>query len=387
MLLGSYLTLLIGPTVAVPAPPSLLESLLRIEVEHREKNPEDDNDFGQSGFQIVFGVGRAGPADLLDFALASNPLLKVFNRVIMVVTMNAIPTVLMDGIITHIELNPSADPGQSTLTVMGKDVSVMMDLEDHPVEHPAQPEMVIALKLIATYAQYGLIPMVLPPPSVDIPLPIQRIPVQQESDLEFLHTMADALRVCVLRQARPCAVHQHRVLGAAPTRGDPAARRCRSRSAARRMSTASAFATMRWASRWSRASVQDSLTNQKMPVKTFASLRPPLSVFPALLVNQPNVPLRQYRATGLNLAQAFSRAQGETDRYSEAVVADGELDTMRYGGILNTRGLVGVRGAGYSYDGLWYVKRVKHRIERENYLQDFTLTREGLGSTVPVVIP
>ncbi len=103
MLLGSYLTLLIGPTVAVPAPPSLLESLQRIEVTH--------DDSGQSGFQIVFSVGRSGPTDLLDFALVSNPLLKVFNRVIMVVTMSTIPTVLMDGIITHLELNPSAEPG------------------------------------------------------------------------------------------------------------------------------------------------------------------------------------------------------------------------------------------------------------------------------------
>lgn len=378
MLLGSYLTLLIGPTVALPAPPSLLESLLRIEVEHRDE--------GQSGFQIVFSMGRTGPADLLDFALASNPLLKVFNRVIMVVTMNALPTVLMDGIITHIELNPSAEPGQSTLAVTGKDVSVMMDLEDHPVEHPAQPELVIALKLIATYAQYGLIPMVIPPPSVDMPLPIQRIPRQQGTDLAFLQDMADRFGYVFYVKPGPAPFTNTAYWGPPMRIGLPQRALSVALGGTTNVNRIS-FRNNALGVQVVEGQVQDSLTNQKMPVKTFASTRPPLSLMPALLANQPHVPLRQYRGAGLNVTQALARGQGQTDAASDAVVAEGELDTMRYGGILEARGIVGVRGAGFSYDGLWYVKRVKHRIERENYLQDFTLTREGLGSTVPVVIP
>jgi hypothetical protein len=46
-----------------------------------------------------------------------------------------------------------------------------------------------------------------------------------------------------------------------------------------------------------------------------------------------------------------------------------------------------VRGAGYNYDGLYYVKRVKHTLGRGQYKQAFTLTREGKGSTVPMVRP
>ena len=45
--------------------------------------------------------------------------------------------------------------------------------------------------------------------------------------------------------------------------------------------------------------------------------------------------------------------------------------------MLQPRGLVGVRGAGFSYDGLWYVKRVTHNIRKEEYKQSFTLAREG----------
>jgi hypothetical protein len=50
-------------------------------------------------------------------------------------------------------------------------------------------------------------------------------------------------------------------------------------------------------------------------------------------------------------------------------------------------GWSGPRGAGWQHDGLYYVKRVTHRITRDDYTQSFTLTREGVGATTPVVPP
>ena len=183
MLLGIHLTLLIGPTVAAPASPDVLEALKSVEVTH-----SDDR---RSGFQIVFEAGRSGPADLVDYKLLSNPLLRPFNRVILVVTFNAIPRVLMDGIITHQQLAPQNEAGASTLTITGEDVSVMMDMEEKVVEHPAQDETVIAFILIGSYAQYGLIPTVIPPLVIDPPIPTERIPVQRSTDLRYLQQLAE----------------------------------------------------------------------------------------------------------------------------------------------------------------------------------------------------
>ena len=42
------------------------------------------------------------------------------------------------------------------------------------------------------------------------------------------------------------------------------------------------------------------------------------------------------------------------------------------------RQLVGVRGAGQAYDGVYYVKTVTHSIKRGEYKQSFTLAREGI---------
>src|SRR5437867_1831755 len=131
-LLGIHLTLFIGKTPPTPASPFLAEALRSVEVTH--------NDQGPSGFQLTFQIGRSTALDLLDYRLLTNPLLQPFNRVILVVRFAIAPQVLMDGIITHQQLSPSNEPGGSTLTVTGEDVSVMMDLEQQHREFPAVPD-------------------------------------------------------------------------------------------------------------------------------------------------------------------------------------------------------------------------------------------------------
>jgi hypothetical protein len=61
------------------------------------------------------------------------------------------------------------------------------------------------------------------------------------------------------------------------------------------------------------------------------------------------------------------------------------LNVLRYGRILKARELVGVRGAGLAFDGLYYVKSVTHNIKKGEYKQDFQLARNGLISTLPKV--
>jgi hypothetical protein len=72
-------------------------------------------------------------------------------------------------------------------------------------------------------------------------------------------------------------------------------------------------------------------------------------------------------------------------QWADAVTGEGTLDVTRYGGILSARQLVGVRGAGPAFDGLYYVKSVTHKIKRGEYKQSFKLSRNGLVSTVPTV--
>jgi hypothetical protein len=81
------------------------------------------------------------------------------------------------------------------------------------------------------------------------------------------------------------------------------------------------------------------------------------------------------------LSKGLARAAGSQD----AVRGEGSLDMLRYGRVLKARQLVGVRGAGLAFDGLYYVNRVTSRIRRGEFRQSFSLVRNGLVSTVPGV--
>ncbi|HWX60324.1 hypothetical protein [Bradyrhizobium sp.] len=381
MLLGVNLSLLIGPTVPLPATPDIAEALQSASV--------TQNDEGRSGFQIVLQIGRAGPTDLLDYRLLLNPLLRPFNRVILTALFNAIPRVLIDGLITNQQFSPGNEPGTATLTLTGEDVSVAMDMEKKRAEWPAMSEMVIANVIIGSYAQYGLVPMVMPPPTIDQPLPIERTPVQQGTDLDYLKSMAQRFGFVFYVESGPVPGVNTAYWGPPNRTGLP--QRALTVNQCPEMNVDSInFTYNGLAPTIVDDVVQDKLTNSSMPVMTFASLRlPPLAAMPALPFQLPNVRTSLLdQSSGLSIIEAYAHAQGVTDKSVDSVVtAQGELDALRYGDVLTPRGIVGLRGAGFTFDGLYYVKSVSHSINKGKFKQRFNLSREGTGAITPVVIP
>ena len=376
-LLGTQLTLLIGPTVPLPAPVSFLEALESVEVTH--------NDTERSGFQLVFRAGR-GTSDLLDYGLMTSPLLRPCSRVVMIVTFCGIPALLMDGIITRQELKPGNDPGTGMFALTGEDVSVMMDQDEVSVEHPGQMDTVIVLKIIASYPQFGLIPQVIPPPTVDIPLPTERIPVQQCTDQEYVRHLAKCHGYVFYVTPGPAPLTNTAYWGPPVRIGVP------QRALSVNMGPNSNVSDLNFqfdalSPTFVSGQLRDRQTSQTLPLQTFASTRLPLSSQPAW-ATQAKVRTQQFRQSGLNAAQAFGKIQAETDNSNDQVItATGVLDASRYEALLKPRGVVGLRGTGFSYDGLYYVKQVKHQISIGQYTQNFTLTRDGLGAISPVVVP
>jgi len=84
-------------------------------------------------------------------------------------------------------------------------------------------------------------------------------------------------------------------------------------------------------------------------------------------------------------AQALMMGMAKASETADVVTGDGTISVLRYGGILQARQLVGVRGAGLAFDGLYYVDSTKHQIKLGEYKQSFTLKRNALVSNVPVV--
>jgi hypothetical protein len=377
-ILGLHLTLLMGPTVPLPVPEAALEMLDSVEVTH--------SDEGRSGFSIVFKALRSRK-DFIDYLLFASPQFKAGNRVIISALFGSIPLVLMDGIITNHQLQPGTPGGDpASLTLMGEDISVMMDLQEKNVEHPAQPDNLIALKILLSYAQYGLVPLVIPPVTMDIPNPIERTPVQRGTDLAYLQEMAR-------RYAYTFYVLPGPVIGANTAYWGPPIRvGIPQRALTVDMGPDTNVDALKIErtpvdASTAQGSVQDRTSNQRIPVMSFLTTRPPLAINNPLLDRVLTRTEVFGGRSGQNAQQAMSEAQARTDQSMDTVKVEGELNTMKYGMPLFSRGLVGLRGVGFSYDGLYYVKAVKHVIKSGDYKQHFTLTREGTGSTVPLVVP
>jgi hypothetical protein len=118
-----------------------------------------------------------------------------------------------------------------------------------------------------------------------------------------------------------------------------------------------------------------------IPILDITPLNPPLGLIPPIPKQFPII-----EGTGkLSPIQALLIGLAKAAKKADAVSATGSLDSVIYGGVLQPRGLVGVRGAGTPFDGLYYVKSVTHAIKRGEYKQNFTLSRNGLISTIPTV--
>lgn len=367
--LGIRLVLLMGETVPLPAPYEVVTALVSTEV-------ENDSERGD-GFQMTFTLGkdRAG-----DYTLLRSGVLDTFTRVVIGVVLGASPEVLIDGVITHHQVAPGDEPGTSTLTVMGRDLTTVLDLKEKNEKYENQPDFVIFSRLIGEYARYGLVPD--PTPTTDVPVMLERIPRQHETDLKFIRRLAR--RNGFVFYIEPITFGVNRAhFGPENRLGIPQPALTTDMGAWTNVKTLH-FSQDALAAVGAQGTFVEPFTKMSIPIPQLPSLRiPPLSSSPA-----------QAKRTELlrdtanqNPAQAASSAVAAVTNAPEAVRGSGELDTVRYGSVLRARGLVGVRGAGLSYDGNYYVRSVTHTITQGSYTQRFSLSREGTGSLVPVVRP
>jgi len=125
---------------------------------------------------------------------------------------------------------------------------------------------------------------------------------------------------------------------------------------------------------------------KKIPIPIPA---PNINVFKPPLGARPTPPAKIEFASDVAQMRPDEAAAGILAYFmnnSDAISGNGTLDVVRYGRPLQSRMLVGVRGAGLAYDGMYYVNSVTHNIKRGEYKQNFSLSRDGLISPTPKVL-
>ena len=316
----------------------------------------------------------------LEYNLLSSGICAPMTRVIIGVALGVIPEVLIDGVVTHHEITPSSEPGQSTLTITGRDVTATMDLEERDDAFPNQPDSVIVARLLLGYARYGILPDVIP--TACIRLEVNEIARQAGTDLDAIKRMAKANGYVFYVEPVTFGVNRA-YFGPEVRVGMPLSALSVNLGDATNVKSLN-FTMDALAPVGTKGTFIDPLLGLTLPIPELPSLKvPPLSLKPAS-------PLRTVRlrdtANQLPTDAALS-ALARTMNAPDAVKGTGTLDALRYGSVLRARRIVGVRGAGASYNGFYLVKRVTHSISRGKYAQSFDLSREGTLTTTPMVSP
>lgn len=373
MLKGNiHLTLMIGPIVPVPVSKPIIEALTSVEIRSAAGEP--------SGFQLTFAFSSKSPLTTLLLLLGQvGPVI----RTIIIATVNGTPNVLMDGVIVNHQVTPNVETGQSVLTVTGSDLTAVMAAIDFTgIPYPAMPAEARVALIIAKYALFGMIPLVIPSVFMDVPIPTDRIPTHQGKDLEYVNALAENVGYVFYVEPGPAPGTNIAYWGPEIKVGAPQPALNINMDAHTNVESLN-FSFNGASKVMPIVFIQNEATRVPIPIPIpdIGPLNPPLGLIPPIPAQ-----FNMMRNTAnLNPIQAVALGLAEASRTSDAVTGTGSLDVLRYGRILKARGLVGVRGAGQAFNGLYFVKSVTHKIKQGEYKQDFTLTRNGLVSTVPTV--
>jgi hypothetical protein len=369
---GIRLSLFIGP-VPIPAPQVVVDALTSAKIEAGSGE-------SQSGFELTFELPARSPLRTL-FLLSGGGSLPLM-RVVLAVQINGRTEPVIDGMTTNVETRPG-EGGVSKLVVKGKDMSALMDIiELTGLPYPAMPPAVRVLLVLAKYAALGVIPMVIPSIAEDIPIPVQRIPQQRGSDYAYVKSLAQQCGYVFYLEPGP-------VTGTSKAYWGPEIRVGEAQPALSvNMDALSNVEELNFnfdKERKTMPIVFFQEPNSKapigIPIPDISPLNPPLGLVPPL---PPQMRALDNTAQ-LSPVGALMTGLAYAAQHSDSVFGTGRLDVARYGRLLKSRQLVGVRGAGLPFNGLYYVKSVTHDIKRGEYKQSFTLARNGLISTLPSV--
>jgi hypothetical protein len=357
----------------MPAPKPLMDALTSVEVSVSAT--------GKSGFQLNFTLANNSPLQIFFLLAMGQPLPLV--RVILVATFGGLPQVVMDGVVKHHEVVPDAMQGSSKLVITGEDLSALMDLTDNSgTPFPGMTPDLRVLTILGKYAVYGIEPNVLPVITPDVEVPPDKTPSQKGTDLAYIQQLAKEAGYVFYVQPGPMPGMSQAYWGPQIKMGFPQPALNANMDSWTNVESLS-FRYEPQTAITPIVYIQDQASGATLPIAIPSAnpLDPPLG----LVVPVPQKTEELKDTAKLPAAQAMMIGMARASETADVVTGDGTLSVLRYGGILQARQLVGVRGAGLGFDGLYYVESTKHQIRLGEYKQSFTLKRNALISNVPVV--
>lgn len=371
------LSLLIGPIVPLPVPAAIINAL-----ESVTATTSADSD---SGFQLSFKVTSKSELNTI-FLIAAGQNTSVGTpplRVVFIVTINGRPQPVFDGVATNVEVQAGQNGQPGSITVTGEDLTKVMDMIDFSgIPYPAMPIEARVALICAKYAAFGIVPLPIPSLFPDVPIPVDKIPAHRGTDLAYLRQLAEEVGHIFYIEPSEIPLTNVAYFGPEIKVGPPQPALNIDMDIHTNVEDLN-FSFDPTKGVLPIVFIQNPQTRIPIPIPipNLNPLQPPLGVLSTPLSN-----IKMLKDTAkMNPMQAISKGLNEAKKSQDSVTATGKLDVLKYGRLLKPRKLVGVRGAGVAYDGLYYVNKVTSTIKKGEFKQSFSLTRNGLISITPRV--
>ena len=381
---GINLSLYAGPMIAVPVSRSVIDALTSVRVTTATTmeswQPGEPPVSARSGFRLEFTLGKNSPLETIFLLAGSAPPML---RVVLAATINGITEVLIDGFAQNVRVNPGEGTRPGTLTVQGKDVTAAMDLIDFSgLPYPAMPITARVFFLLAKYGLLGVAPVVIPPVIENVPDPTDRIFSHCGTDYAYLTTLARECGYVFYSDPGPTPGVSKAYWGPEIKVGPPQPALNVDMDAMTNVESLSfSFDNERSTTPIAFLRTDAVPIPIPVPIPEASLINPPLGLVPPLSFRTEPLP----DTDRMSLPQALLFGLARKSASAECVTGEGSLNVLRYGRLLKARQLVGVRGVGTAFNGLYFVKSVTHEINPGEYKQSFKLSRNGLVSTVPKV--
>lgn len=337
--------------------PDLLLAMVEMEVEEHHALA--------STFRIKLAIARE---DQGLWRFLDDEKIKPWARVDISLTIADEQQELLSGYMTEARVSIDPDESNSFLELVGMDASVLMSLEEKLRDWANKKDSDIAE---AIFREYGLNANVEDTEVVHDETVSTTL--QRESDIRFLSRLAE-------RNGFECVVRGGDGIFQSPPLDDAPLPMLAAHFGGETNLTA-------FEARWN---VTRSVAIQMLEIDAVAKE-----------INEASVETSQQRQLGRDLAApppsgtslafvkhdvAFNqqdiqrRSQALFDDAAWFVEARGEVDTISYGTVLQTRRVVPIKGVGGPFSGIYYVTSVRHQFTLDRYVQHFTARRNALFS-------
>jgi phage protein D len=280
---------------------------------------------------------------------------------------------LISAYVIETSVNFSTQPGQTVLSVVAMDPSVLMNLEEKVRPWPDMSDSDIASAIFAEYGFTAKVKDSQPARSDN-----EHRTMQRGTDIQFLQQLSK-------RNGYECYVETSPT-GEIEGHFHPPATDQKPQGVLTvnmgQDTNVSAFTVRNDMLRPTTVKVKglevESLSDQ--PAESQQQTDDGLGSGTALATDRPRVVL----LTGNGLAKSGelqTAAQAVVDRSGWAIRAEGELNASTYGAVLRAKRTITLRGVGRMFSGTYYVDRVLHVFSAEGWKQRFSIRRNALGLT------